>query len=110
MHEQFKEEKSRIKSSSSRPKPELKPEKVELFRTSDPSTFEKKELKNWFDWWQNSFTSDDYLKYLSTQNSDYLGLLNHLYDNNKDVAIELTDFEIKLENERQKAEKYIKLS
>lgn len=77
---------------------------MELFRTCDPSNFEKKELKNWFEWWQNNFTSEDYLKYLSTQNSDYLGLLNHLYDNSKDVAIELTDFEIKLKNERQKAE------
>lgn len=78
---------------------------MEFFKKSDPSGLEKKELKNWFDWWRGSFTSEDYLKYLSTQNSDYLGLLNHLYDNDKDVAVELNDFEIKLENERKKAEK-----
>lgn len=103
LYEQFKEEKSRVKSS--RMKLELKPEKVELYTNTDPVKLENKELKHWFDWWQNSFNTNDYFKYLSTQSSDYVGLLFHMYDDSKESAVELTDYEMRLEEERKKAEK-----
>lgn len=46
---------------------EIKPEKIELYRNSDPTTLTNKEFNHWYDWWKDNFTSEDYLKYLSTQ-------------------------------------------
>ncbi len=46
---------------------EIKPEKIEMFRTGDPSTFSNKEFKNWLEWWESNFSIEDYFKYLSTQ-------------------------------------------
>jgi hypothetical protein len=46
---------------------EIKPEKIEMFRTGDPSTFSNKEFKHWLEWWENNFSIEDYCKYLSTQ-------------------------------------------
>lgn len=86
---------------------ELKPEKVELYERSDPTTFETKELKHWYNWWQNNLTSDDYFKYMSTQNSDYLGLLHHLYEDRTNGRVELNEHEARLEEERKRAEKFI---
>ncbi len=46
---------------------EIKPEKIELYRHSDPSTFSNKEFKSWLLWWETNFSTEDYYKYLSTQ-------------------------------------------
>ena len=109
MYEQIKLEKSRIKSSkvSEALRSEPKPEKVELYERSDPTRFDSKELKHWYNWWQNNFTSDDYFKYMSTQNSDYLGLLHHLYEDRTNGVVELNEHEARLEEERKKAEKLV---
>ena len=46
---------------------EIKPEKIELFKTIDPSTLSEKEYKNWYKWWIENYSTQDYFKYLSTQ-------------------------------------------
>lgn len=45
----------------------IKPEKIALYKTNDPSILTDKEFKNWFSWWLKNISFDDYLKYLSTQ-------------------------------------------
>ncbi|KAI0237485.1 Coiled-coil domain-containing protein 87 [Lamellibrachia satsuma] len=34
----------------------------------------------WQNWWKNIMNSDDYMKYASAQDSDYLGVVFHFYD------------------------------
>ncbi|XP_057180529.1 coiled-coil domain-containing protein 87 isoform X2 [Triplophysa rosa] len=34
----------------------------------------------WFNWWKCQLSLDDYLNYISTQDSDYLSVMFHLYD------------------------------
>ena len=46
---------------------ELKPEKIESLKNSDPSNLTQKEYKVWYNWWSNFYTTDDYLKFLATQ-------------------------------------------
>ncbi|XP_077988772.1 coiled-coil domain-containing protein 87-like isoform X2 [Glandiceps talaboti] len=35
---------------------------------------------SWLNWWKSTVNSDDYMKYLSTQENDYLGVVFHFYD------------------------------
>ena len=35
---------------------------------------------SWLQWWKNTINSDDYIKYLSTQESDYMGVVFHFYN------------------------------
>lgn len=35
---------------------------------------------SWLAWWKNTLNTDDYMKYISTQESDYMGVLFHLYN------------------------------
>ncbi|KAK2182071.1 hypothetical protein NP493_368g02075 [Ridgeia piscesae] len=35
---------------------------------------------SWLSWWKNTVNSDDYMKYASAQDSDYLGVVFHFYD------------------------------
>ncbi|XP_062617089.1 coiled-coil domain-containing protein 87-like isoform X2 [Saccostrea cucullata] len=35
---------------------------------------------SWLQWWRSTITSDDYMKYLSTTESDYMGVVFHFYD------------------------------
>ncbi|XP_064609206.1 coiled-coil domain-containing protein 87-like [Liolophura sinensis] len=35
---------------------------------------------SWFQWWKNTISTDDYLKYVSTKDTDFLGVLYHFYD------------------------------
>nr|XP_006814200.1 PREDICTED: coiled-coil domain-containing protein 87-like [Saccoglossus kowalevskii] len=39
---------------------------------------------SWLSWWKSTINSDDYMKYLSTQESDYLGVAFHFYDSGED--------------------------
>ncbi|EDO46117.1 predicted protein [Nematostella vectensis] len=43
-----------------------------------------KSYNSWLAWWRSTVTSDDYLKYLSTQENDYLSVIFHLYDSEED--------------------------
>ena len=45
----------------------IKPEKIELFKTIDPTTLSEKEYKSWYKWWIDNYSTQDYFKYLSTQ-------------------------------------------
>ncbi|XP_054851602.1 coiled-coil domain-containing protein 87 [Eublepharis macularius] len=40
----------------------------------------KKQRASWFKWWKATFNTDDYLKYISTKDSDYLQVIFHLYN------------------------------
>ncbi|CAF0769383.1 unnamed protein product [Brachionus calyciflorus] len=84
---------------------DIKPEKIELYKHSDPTTYKNKEFKVWINWWQTYFSSEDYFKYLSTQTSDYLGLIFHLFDQDYNPILLQTDEEIKLLKEKEKADK-----
>lgn len=35
---------------------------------------------SWLSWWRSTVNSDDYMKYASAQDSDYLGVVFHFYD------------------------------
>ncbi|KAL3867400.1 hypothetical protein ACJMK2_044605 [Sinanodonta woodiana] len=39
---------------------------------------------SWLQWWKSTVTSDDYMKYLSTQETDYMGVIFHFYDSEDD--------------------------
>ncbi|KAJ8304537.1 hypothetical protein KUTeg_018120 [Tegillarca granosa] len=39
---------------------------------------------SWLQWWKSTITSDDYMKYLSTTETDYLGSVFHFYDSEDD--------------------------
>lgn len=43
---------------------------------------------SWMQWWKNTITSDDYMKYLSTQETDYMGALFHFYDSDDEEETE----------------------
>lgn len=83
---------------------ELKPEKIEYFKKVDPSKLNHKELKQWLNWWQNNYSSLDYLKFLSTKNTDYLTLINHLYVQPKQKIIIENEEEKNLLNSKNEAE------
>ncbi|XP_073693855.1 coiled-coil domain-containing protein 87-like [Garra rufa] len=40
----------------------------------------------WFQWWRYQLSMDDYLDYISSQDSDYLSVLFHLYDSDDEEA------------------------
>lgn len=39
-----------------------------------------KSYNSWLAWWRSTITTDDYFKFLSTQDNDYLSLAYHLYE------------------------------
>ncbi|XP_048734506.1 coiled-coil domain-containing protein 87-like isoform X3 [Ostrea edulis] len=39
---------------------------------------------SWLQWWRSTITSDDYMKYLSTTESDYMGVVFHFYDSEEE--------------------------
>ncbi|XP_043943839.1 coiled-coil domain-containing protein 87 isoform X2 [Protopterus annectens] len=65
---------------------------------------------SWLEWWNSTMETDAYLKYLSTQESDFLGVVFHLY--NSDNEDEETEAEkaIRLQKEQLKREKDLKLA
>jgi len=44
-----------------------------------------KSYNSWLAWWRSTITSDDFLKFLSTQENDYMSLLFHLYDSDHEA-------------------------
>ena len=46
---------------------EIKPERIEEFRKTIPSKAQNKDFRYWIAWWENHFTTEDYLKFLSLQ-------------------------------------------
>ncbi|XP_074651926.1 coiled-coil domain-containing protein 87-like isoform X1 [Tubulanus polymorphus] len=39
---------------------------------------------SWLTWWKNNIDSDDYMKYLAAQDTDYLGYIFHFYESDDD--------------------------
>ncbi|XP_053405914.1 uncharacterized protein LOC123566374 isoform X2 [Mercenaria mercenaria] len=39
---------------------------------------------SWLLWWKSTITSDDYMKYLSTQETDYMAAVFHFYDSGEE--------------------------
>ncbi|XP_071795069.1 coiled-coil domain-containing protein 87-like [Asterias amurensis] len=39
---------------------------------------------SWLAWWKNTISSDDYTKYLSTQETDFLGVVFHMYEKDQE--------------------------
>lgn len=39
---------------------------------------------SWLQWWKSTITSDDYMKYLSTQETDYMAAVFHFYDSEEE--------------------------
>nr|XP_056709404.1 coiled-coil domain-containing protein 87 [Euleptes europaea] len=79
-------------------------------------TFSKKQRVSWLQWWKATFNTDDYLKYISTKDSDYLQVIFHLYNDDREEEEEeegqpiLDEREKKIQEEvkreeRKKAEK-----
>lgn len=56
-----------------------------------------KSFGSWLTWWKSTVNSDDYMKYLSTQETDYLGVIFHFY--NSDDEEENTE-KVKMEKDR----------
>ncbi len=83
----------------------INPEKMEQFKTIDPSTLSEKEYKSWYNWWIENYSAQDYFKYLSTQNSDYLSLIFHLYGDSSERKFIATDQEKELMEAKLQAEK-----
>ncbi|XP_042296235.1 coiled-coil domain-containing protein 87 [Sceloporus undulatus] len=64
----------------------------------------KKQHASWLKWWKKTFNVDDYLKYLSTNEADFLPVIFHLYNFEGDVEEELRQRAI-AEAETKKREK-----
>ncbi|XP_012942801.1 coiled-coil domain-containing protein 87 isoform X2 [Aplysia californica] len=43
---------------------------------------------SWLQWWKSTVSSDDYMKYLSTLESDYMGAVFHFYDSGEESESE----------------------
>ncbi|XP_078484388.1 coiled-coil domain-containing protein 87-like isoform X1 [Ciona intestinalis] len=46
-----------------------------------------REYASWLAWWKATINTDDYLKYLSTQDSDFLGAIFHFYDSEASESV-----------------------
>nr|XP_009861277.2 coiled-coil domain-containing protein 87-like isoform X2 [Ciona intestinalis] len=46
-----------------------------------------REYASWLAWWKSTINTDDYLKYLSTQDSDFLGAIFHFYDSEASESV-----------------------
>lgn len=49
-----------------------------------PENVTTRAYRAWFQWWRCQLSLDDYLDYISNQDSDYLSVLFHLYDTDED--------------------------
>ncbi|XP_064199343.1 coiled-coil domain-containing protein 87 [Anguilla rostrata] len=49
-----------------------------------PQDVTSREYNAWLQWWKSHLSLEDYLKYISTQELDYLGVVFHLYDSDDD--------------------------
>ncbi|CAF1090577.1 unnamed protein product, partial [Didymodactylos carnosus] len=75
------------------------PQIIQSYKVKDAR--QARDFANWRQWWSNEHTSDDYMKYLSTQSTDYLHHIFHLHEKlSKD---ELNEDEMNLIEERNRA-------
>ena len=45
---------------------------------------QSRSFSSWLNWWRNTVGTDDYMKFLSTQETDYLGVVFHFYNSDDD--------------------------
>ncbi|CAG2201817.1 unnamed protein product [Mytilus edulis] len=69
------------------------PSKMSLLLVNDhlPRVMAEKNQRtyaSWLQWWKSTVTSDDYMKYLSTMESDYMGVAFHFYDSDEEEGDE----------------------
>ncbi|XP_015267397.1 PREDICTED: coiled-coil domain-containing protein 87 [Gekko japonicus] len=66
----------------------------------------QKRRASWLRWWKTTFNTDDYLTYISTKDSDYLQVVFHLYDYDREEEEEEEEEEHPIldEGERKKQE------
>nr|XP_015207424.1 PREDICTED: coiled-coil domain-containing protein 87 isoform X2 [Lepisosteus oculatus] len=48
-----------------------------------PDNVSSRAYASWLQWWKSTLNFDDYLKYISTQDSDYLKVIFHLYNSDE---------------------------
>ncbi|XP_013389901.1 coiled-coil domain-containing protein 87 isoform X2 [Lingula anatina] len=64
---------------------------------------------SWLQWWKSTINTDDYMKYLSTQESDYMGVICHFYNSDdegdEDETARLKSKEAKEAAKRAREEK-----
>ncbi|XP_074605915.1 coiled-coil domain-containing protein 87-like [Acropora palmata] len=53
-------------------------------KKGEDGTQGSKSYNSWLAWWRSTITTDDFLKYLSTQENDFMSLLFHLYDSDNE--------------------------
>lgn len=59
---------------------------------------------SWLNWWKNNISSYDYLKYLSTQETDYLNVIYNFYKNEQEEeTIESQEIEVEQETSKMLA-------
>ncbi|XP_074861857.1 coiled-coil domain-containing protein 87 [Carettochelys insculpta] len=86
--------------------------------SSLPIVIARKQKTTWYHWWKSSLNADDYLKYISAKESDYLHVIFHLYNEGEELLfideaekkqIEEIQREVKrkVEEVRSKREKYM---
>uniref|UniRef100_K7F6I2 Coiled-coil domain containing 87 n=1 Tax=Pelodiscus sinensis TaxID=13735 RepID=K7F6I2_PELSI len=63
-----------------------------------------KQKTTWYQWWKSALNADDYLKYISTKESDYLHVIFHLY-NEGEEPIFIDEAQKKLLEEAQREAK-----
>ncbi|KAM4036659.1 coiled-coil domain-containing protein 87 isoform 1-T2 [Anomaloglossus baeobatrachus] len=63
---------------------------------------------SWLVWWKSIINTDDYMKYISTQDLDYLKVIYHLY--NSDSEDEEENMAAKVKREEQKRQRDKKLA
>lgn len=51
---------------------------------NEPIRKERRDLKYWRSWWKSIVCSDDYIKFLSLQETDYLAVIFHLFGNEEE--------------------------
>ncbi|XP_059161508.1 coiled-coil domain-containing protein 87-like isoform X2 [Physella acuta] len=56
---------------------------------------------SWLQWWKSTVTSEDYMKYLSTLETDYMGAIFHFYDSDEESEPEDVEIPYKLRRTKQ---------
>ncbi|KAK9391254.1 coiled-coil domain-containing protein 87 [Crotalus adamanteus] len=74
-----------------------------------PNTSKKlasKEYASWLKWWKATFNIDEYLKYISNNNADYLPVIFHLYNpEEEDKDVKERDLQAMLNEDEVKKQK-----
>ncbi|XP_066273764.1 coiled-coil domain-containing protein 87-like isoform X2 [Branchiostoma lanceolatum] len=92
--------------TAAKPGPVMDRDMETIFASLPPSqhTSDQKSSRayaSWLAWWKSTINTDDYLKYLSTQESDFMGVVFHFYDSEESEDEEETEQGKRLTSKRQ---------